>query len=204
MTFSSPVSGTLEVAAALAFHLPGARLDLSSPDGARCSVGPLTDPRCQIHPAEFRELVAGTSIAGSPQSMLGCALDSGTRLSLAAAHGVEHLGGGLYRVASRECVSFTFATTLEASCVETVLSGSSPTQIIESLRDGAPPFEGQDPPSVAINLIQDNGLGVTLVVVCASEISESDFSAAVAHRAMSACLVAEMEQLAAEPDGSAA
>ena len=106
--------------------------------------------------------------------------------------------------AGRECVSFTFATTLEASCVEAVLSSSYPSEIIEYLRDGVPPSEGQDAPSVAISLIQDNGLGVTLVVVCAAEISESDFSAAVAQRAMSACLVAEMEQLAAKPDGFAA
>ena len=98
MAFSARLSGTLEVAAALAFHLPGTRLDLSSPNGAQCSVGPLTDPRCSLHPAEFRELVMVAGAGGLLGSMLGYELEDNPQISLAAAEGVEHLGGGLYQV----------------------------------------------------------------------------------------------------------
>ena len=122
MTFSARLSGTLEVAAALAFHLPGTRLDLSSPNGAQCSVGPLTDPRCSLHPAEFRELVMVAGAGGLLGSMLGYELEDNPQISLAAAEGVEHLGGGLYQVTGRDSVSFAFATTLQASHVDAVLS----------------------------------------------------------------------------------
>ena len=54
MPSTVPMAGTLQIAAALVFHLPGARLELTSPSGHRCSIGPMTDPRCTLHPAEFR------------------------------------------------------------------------------------------------------------------------------------------------------
>ncbi len=199
MTFADPLSGTLEVAAALAFHLPGTRLDLRDTDGACCSVGPLTDPRCQMHPAEFRELVVAAGAGGLLGSMLGCSLDSRTQLSLAAPEGVEHVGGGLYRVAGRESVSFAFVTTLEASRVDAMISSRhGATRIDSGDDDGA--CEDSEQTAIALSLVQDDGLGVTLVVVCAHDMSETHISAGVAQSAMAACLVAELEELTARAD----
>ena len=201
MESSARLSGTLEVAAALAFHLPGARLDLSSPNGARCSVGPLTDPRCSLHPAEFRELVMVAGTGGLLGSMLGHELEDSPDISLAATAGVEHLGGGLYQVTGRDSVSFAFATTLKACHVDTVLSNAYSSEIDVCHADGAVPRHGDDA-TIAVSLIQDDGLGVTLVVICAPEQAAPEVGIGVAQQAVSACLVAEMERMVGGMDGS--
>ena len=200
MAFSARLSGTLEVAAALAFHLPGTRLDLSSPNGAHCSVGPLTDPRCSLHPAEFRELVMVTGAGGLLGSMLGYELEDNPQISLAAAEGVEHLGGGLYQVTGRDSVSFAFATTLQASHVDAVLSNAYLSDLNVGRDSEAAPGR-EDDATIAVSLIQDDGLGVTLVVICAPDMAEPAVGARLAQQAVTACLVAEMEQLAAGSDG---
>ena len=200
MAFSARLSGPLEVAAALAFHLPGTRLDLSSPNGAQCSVGPLTDPRCSLHPAEFRELVMVAGTGGLLGSMLGYELEDNPQISLAAAEGVEHLGGGLYQVTGRDSVSFAFATTLQASHVDAVLSNACLSEV-NAGRDGQAAPGREDDATIAVSLIQDDGLGVTLVVICAPDMAETAVGACVAQQAVTACLVAEMEQLAAGSDG---
>ena len=200
MAFSARLSGTLEVAAALAFHLPGTRLDLSSPNGAQCSVGPLTDPRCSLHPAEFRELVMVAGTAGLLGSMLGYELEDNPQISLAAAEGVKHLGGGLYQVTGRDSESFAFATTLQASHVDAVLSNACLSEV-NAGHDGQAAPGREDDATIAVSLIQDDGLGVTLVVICAPDMAEPAVGACVAQQAVTACLVAEMEQLAAGSDG---
>ena len=66
-------------------------------------------------------------------------------------------------------------------------------------REAAPGRE--DDATIAVSLIQDDGLGVTLVVICAPDMEEPAVGACVAQQAVTACLVAEMEQLAAGSDG---
>ena len=205
MAVFARVAGTMEVAAALAFHLPGARLDLSGPNGTRCSVGPLTDPRCNLHPAEFREMIVATGSGELFGSTMGWALGDSPALSLTTVvPGVEHLGAGLYRVEGGETTSYAFATPLPARRVDTLLSGLHPdrftvchTDESESSGDGA---EWHD--VIGVSLIQDDGLSVTLVVMCTVEGAEST-GASVARAAVSACLVAEMEHMGTEPDGLA-
>ncbi len=200
MTSVAPIAGALEVAAALAFHLPGARLDLSGSDGTHCSVGPLTDPKCQLHPAEFRELVVATGASALLASMLGCSLDSGTRLSLASPEGVDHVGGGLYRVASGESVSFAFVTTLEAKRADAVISSRYIRLTSDEGSISRSSGDDEEEMPLALSLTQDEGLGVTLVVINASEGTDPEISGEVAECAMYACLVAELEDLTADPD----
>ena len=118
-----PMAGSLQIAAALVFHLPGARLELSSPSGHRCSIGPMTDPRCTLHPAEFRELVVAAGDFQLLGTLLGFALVDEPTLTLTSS-GIDmgHLGGGLYRVVGSETTSYAFTTSLPASQVDDLLT----------------------------------------------------------------------------------
>ncbi len=190
-----PTAGTLQIAAALVFHLPGARLELSSPSGHRCSVGPMTDPRCTLHPAEFRELVVAAGDFQLLGTMLGFALVDEPTLTLTSS-GIDmgHLGGGLYRVVGSETTSFAFTTSLPASRVDGLLTSLN-TAPAPGCAAGAPGAPDDDGVALCVSLVRDDGLGVTLVVISPFDVKDLARCEAVARASVSACLVAEMEQL---------
>ena len=195
MTSTAPMAGALQIAAALVFHLPGARLELTGPSGRHCSVGPMTDPRCTLHPAEFRELVLAAGNFQLLGTMLGVALTEEPTLTLTSCgDDVDHLGGGLYRVTGREAESYAFTTPLPASHVDTLLSSLNSTAI-EGCADAAGSHESGL--TVWVNLVQDDGLGVTLVAMSSTGVDNAVCVEAVAAAAAAKCLVAEMEQLTA-------
>ncbi len=188
-------AGTLQIAAALVFHLPGARLELSSPNGHRCSIGPMTDPRCTLHPAEFRQLVLAAGNGRMLGTMLGFALTDEPTLTLTSSGvDMEHLGGGLYRIAGCETTSYAFTTSLPADQVDSVLTSLNTVSAPERAIDDAdtPHEEGT---ALCASLVRDDGLGVTLVAISPVEIKDLPRCEAVARASVSACLVAEMEQL---------
>ena len=194
MPSTVPMAGTLQIAAALVFHLPGARLELTSPSGHRCSVGPMTDPRCTLHPAEFRELVLAAGDRRMLGSMLGFALTEEPTLTLTSSGiDMDHLGGGLYRVVGCETTSYAFTTSLPACHVDAVLAGLHPVRAPECVTDA--PDAPHDDVALCASLVQDDGLGVTLVAISPFEITDLPRCEAVARASVSACLVAEMEQL---------
>ena len=190
-----PTAGTLQIAAALVFHLPGARLELSSPSGHRCSIGPMTDPRCTLHPAEFRELVVATGDFQMLGTLLGFALVDEPTLTLTSS-GVDtdHLGGGLYRVAGCETTSYAFTTSLPAGQVDDVLTSLNTVPALERATDG-PDALHEEGVALRASLVRDDGLGVTLVAISPLEIEDLPRCEAVARASVAACLVAEMEQL---------
>ena len=190
-----PTAGTLQIAAALVFHLPGARLELSSPSGHRCSIGPMTDPRCTLHPAEFRELVVAAGDFQLLGTLLGFALVDEPTLTLTSS-GVDmgHLGGGLYRVVGSETTSFAFTTSLPASRVDDLLTSLNTAPAAGCAAD-TPGTSDEDGVALCVSLVRDDGLGVTLVVISPFDIKGLDRCEAVARASVSACLVAEMEQL---------
>ncbi len=190
-----PTAGTLQIAAALVFHLPGARLELSSPSGHRCSIGPMTDPRCTLHPAEFRELVVAAGDFQLLGTLLGFALVDEPTLTLTSS-GLDmgHLGGGLYRVVGSETTSFAFTTSLPASRVDDLLTSLNTAPAAGCAAD-TPGTSDEDGVALCVSLVRDDGLGVTLVVISPFDIKDLDRCEAVARASVSACLVAEMEQL---------
>ena len=194
MPTTVPTAGPLQIAAALVFHLPGARLELISPSGHRCSIGPMTDPRCALHPAEFRQLVMAAKSGPMLGTMLGFALTDEPALTLTSSGvGMDHLGGGLYRVAGCETTSFAFTTSLPAPQVDSVLNSLSTAPAPECVRDLLDAVHQQGV-GLCANLVRDDGLGVTLVAISPLEIEDLPRCEAVARASVSACLVAEMEQ----------
>ena len=195
MPSPAPTAGTLQIAAALVFHLPGARLELSSPSGHRCSIGPMTDPRCTLHPAEFRELVVAAGDFQLLGSLLGFALVDEPTLTLTSS-GIDmgHLGGGLYRVVGSETTSFAFTTSLPASRVDDLLTSLNTAPAPGCAAD-TPGTADEDGVALCVSLVRDDGLGVTLVVISPFDIKDLARGEAVARASVSACLVAEMEQL---------
>ncbi len=192
MTSPAPTAGALQIAAALVFHLPGARLELSTSNGLHCTIGPMTDPQCTLHPAEFRELVLAAGNYRLLGTMLGITLTDEPTLTLTSSgDDVEHLGGGLYRVTGREAVSYAFTTSLSAHHVDTLLSSldSSPAECCARTGD----HDGGL--TVCVNLVQDDGLGVTLVAMSSPSAVKAACVEAVAAAAAAKCLVAEMERL---------
>ena len=190
-----PMAGTLQIAAALVFHLPGARLDLTSPSGHRCSIGPMTDPRCTLHPAEFRQLVLAAGNSRMLGTMLGFVLTDEPTLTLTSSGvDMDHLGGGLYRIAGCETTSYAFTTSLPAGRVDDVLaslnSAPDPGRVTS-----APDAPQDDGVALCASLVRDDGLGVTLVAISPLEMKDLPRCEAVARASVSACLVAEMEQL---------
>ena len=198
MTSSAPMAGALQIAAALVFHLPGARLELTSSNGHRCSIGPMTDPRCTLHPAEFRELVLAAGNCELLGTLLGFALVDEPTLTLTSS-GVDmnHLGAGLYRVVGCEFTSYAFTTPLPAGQVDNLLSS-----LDSGLSGCSADASGNrdDGVTMCVSLVRDDGLGVTLVVMSPFDVAETIRVEAVARAAASACLVAEMEQLTTQPD----
>ena len=184
MSSPSPEAGKLHMAAALAFHIPGARLDLSGVDGAECSVGPLTDPRCVLHPAEFRELVVATGgVMDSLTMSQGSVSRTVPNIQLTMVmKGVHHVGGGLYRITGDEATSYAFVTPLPANVVDATLSGMRAEHHLEyesckSASSCLPVGVSADDDGVsegideviAVNLIHDEGLGVTMVMMCSGD-----------------------------------
>lgn len=198
MSASFTAGHTLQMAAALAFHLPGTRLELSGADGSQCVVGSLTDPQCALHPAEFRDLVVHTGGAlDTASSYLGSHLACMTQMSLNTVMvGVQHLGIGLYRVMNKSHTSYTFATPLTANKVDAVLLNMQTHVPIEySFSSPISPHKNNTSESeavIAVSLIQDDGLGVTLVVMSSAKMLKG-VSEDIAYEAVSACLVAEIE-----------
>ena len=195
-----PTAGTLQIAAALVFHLPGARLELSDPSGHRCSIGPMTDPRCTLHPAEFRELV----VAAGDFQLLGTLLgftpvDEPTLTLTSSGVDMDHLGGGLYRVAGCETTSYAFTTSLPADQVDDLLASLNTVPALERATDG-PEASHEEGVALYASLVRDDGLGVTLVAISPLEIEDLPRCEAVARASVSACLVAEMEQLTRDLD----
>lgn len=190
-----PMAGSLQIAAALVFHLPGARLELSSPSGHRCSIGPMTDPRCTLHPAEFRELVVAAGDFQLLGTLLGFALVDEPTLTLTSS-GIDmgHLGGGLYRVVGSETTSYAFTTSLPASQVDDLLTSLNTTPATGCAAD-TPATPQEDGVALCVSLVRDDGLGVTLVVISPFDVRDLARCEAVARASVSACLVAEMEQL---------
>ena len=194
MTSSVPMAGALQIAAALVFHLPGARLELTSPSGHHCSIGPMTDPRCTLHPAEFRELVLAAGNSQLLGTLLGFALMDEPTMTLTSS-GVDmgHLGGGLYRVVGCEFTSYAFTTPLPACQVDGLLSSLDTAPVTECVTDASEgPCDGGL--ALCVSLVRDDGLGVTLVVISPFDIKDLSRCEAVARAAVSMCLVAEMEQ----------
>lgn len=193
MTVSDSLAGALQLAAALAFHLPGARLDLSGAGGTQCVVGPLTSPRSTLHPAEFREMIVAGRGSDLLESFLGGAVTKSPMLSLdSSIAGVQNLGGGLYRVASDDGISYAFATPLQAGQVDAVLSGLH-SEILTDNHPSRASSQVVEDETIGVSLVQDDGLGVTLVVLSSSDSRESLLGKRLAQEAVSACLVAEME-----------
>ena len=195
MTSTLPSAGTIQIAAALVFHLPGARLELTSPSGRRCSIGPMTDPRCTLHPAEFRELVLATGDGPMLATLLGFTLMDEPTLTLTSSGiDMDHLGAGLYRVVGCETTSYAFTTSLLASHVDGLMA---------SLNAGPATAWADDPSedprdggvALCVSLVRDDGLGVTLVVISPFDNRDLPRCEAVARASVSACLIAEMEQL---------
>ena len=201
MTSPSPMAGALQIAAALVFHLPGARLELISPAGRHCLIGPMTDPRCTIHPAEFREMVLAAGSFQMLGTMLGVALpDDPTLVLTSSGDDVDHVGGGLYRITGAEITSYAFITPLPASRVDTLLSSLNSTSIgCCAEREG----DHDADMTVWVNLVQDDGLGVTLVAMSSPGAAKTVGVEAVAVAAASKCLVEEMEELTTSGSSSA-
>ena len=202
MTSSAPTAGALQIAAALVFHLPGARLELTSTNGHRCSIGPMTDPRCTLHPAEFRALVLAAGNCELLGTLLGFALvDEPTMTLTSSGVDMNHLGAGLYRVVGCEFTSYAFSTPLPADQVDHLLSSldSGPSGCSADASG-----DGDDGAMMCVSLVRDDGLGVTLVVMSPFDAARTALVEAAARAAASACLVAEMEQLTIQPDGFAA
>ena len=195
MTSSAPRAGTLQIAAALVFHLPGARLELTSPSGHRCSIGPMTDPRCTLHPAEFRELVLAAGNCRMLGTLLGFALMDEPTLTLTSSGiDMDHLGAGLYRVVGCETTSYAFTTSLLASQVDDLLASLNTAPVAGGVMDASgDPHEGGV--ALCVSLVRDDGLGVMLVVISPFDIKDLPRCEAVAEASVSACLIAEMEQL---------
>ena len=199
MTTTPPIAGILQMAAALAFHLPGARLDLSSVNGVTCSVGPLTDPRCILHPAEFRDLVVTTGgvIDSTVTAVPATLFSSEPSLSLTITMpGVQHIGGGLYRIVCDQVTSYAFVTPLLPAVVDAVMTDMQAELPVE-YQYGKSLFNGlgssrHDDDLIAVNLIQDEGLGVTMVMMHGVGTSD-EVDEEIAHSAVAACLVAELE-----------
>ena len=199
MTSYAPMAGALQIAAALVFHLPGARLELTSPSG-QCSIGPMTDPRCTLHPAEFRELVLAAGNCQLLGTLLGFALvDEPTMTLTSSGVDMDHLGGGLYRVVGCEFTSYAFTTPLPACQVDNLLTDLDTAPATARVTDASEaPCDGGV--ALRISLVRDDGLGVTLVVISPFDIKDRSRCEAVARAAVSVCLVAEMEQLSALSD----
>ena len=196
MPSTVPMAGTLQIAAALVFHLPGARLELTSPSGHRCSIGPMTDPRCALHPAEFRQLVLAAGNGPMLGRLLGFALPDQPELTLTSSGmDMRHLGGGLYRVAGCETTSYAFTTSLPAVHVDRVLTSLTTDPAPECVSDVLDAPQDDEGVALRANLVRDDGLGVTLVAISPLEEGDLRRCEAVAREAVSACLVAEMEQL---------
>ena len=197
MTSTAPMAGALQIAAALVFHLPGARLELTSPSGRHCSVGPMTDPRCTLHPAEFRELVLAAGNSQLLGTLLGFALvDEPTMTLTSSGVDMEHLGAGLYRVVGCEFTSFAFTTPLEARQVDNLLAALHTAPSDERRADDSDgPCEDAVP--LCVSLVRDDGLGVTLVVLSPFDADDILRCEAAARAAVSACLVTEMEHFSA-------
>ena len=197
MTLPAPLAGPLQIAAALVFHLPGARLELISSSGDRCSIGPMTDPRCTLHPAEFRELVLAAGNCELLGTLLGFALPEETTMTLASSSvDMSHLGAGLYRVVGCEFTSYAFTTPISADQVDEVLLTLPSTLAGERVRH-EPDVPCEHGAAVCVSIVRDDGLGVTLVVISPGEIDDATRCEAIARAAVSACLVAEMEQFSA-------
>ncbi len=195
MTSSVPMAGTLQIAAALVFHLPGARLELTSPSGHRCSIGPMTDPRCTLHPAEFRELVLAAGNGQMLGTLLGFALMDEPTLTLTSSGiDMDHLGAGLYRVVGCETTSYAFTTSLPAPQVDGLLASLNTAAAAGCVTD-APEDPDDGGVALCVSLVRDDGLGVTLVVISPFDIKDLPRCEAVARASVSACLIAEMEQL---------
>ena len=225
MTSSAPTAGALQIAAALVFHLPGARLELTGANGHRCSIGPMTDPRCTLHPAEFRELVLAAGNCELLGTLLGFALvDEPTMTLTSSGVDMNHLGAGLYRVVGCEFTSYAFTTPLPADQVDNLLSSldsgldgcsadasgdcddgrGHPSYAAHQRRCSADPSgDCDDGVTMCVSLVRDDGLGVTLVVMSPFDVARIAFVEAAARAAASACLVAEMEQLTIQSDGFA-
>ena len=200
MNSPAPMAGALQIAAALVFHLPGARLELTSPDGHRCSVGPMTDPRCTLHPAEFRELVLASGNCELLGTLMGLALAEETTMTLTSSVvDMSHLGAGLYRVAGCEFTSYAFTTPLPAGLVDRLLVTLPAALSGDPGRDD-PDGYGEAGVTVCVSLVRDDGLGVTLVVISPGHVDDSARCEAIARAAVSACLVAEMEHFSALMD----
>lgn len=193
-TSSTSRQGNLKVAAALVFHLPGSRLELYGHNGTRCTVGPLTDPRCVLHPAEFRDLIVSCDgMLESFKTPQGDTLGPAPRMTLTTSMpGVSHVGNGLYRIEGNEATSYCFATLLPARVVDSVLSGLE-SEIPVDYDSNKPESESNLDEVIAVNLIQDEGLAVTTVVMGSDDISDA-VTAQIALSADSACLVAEIQQ----------
>ncbi len=195
MTSTVPLAGTLQIAAALVFHLPGARLELIGADGERCSIGPMTDPRCSLHPAEFRQLVLVAQNGSTLGPMLGLNLTDEPALTLTSSGvDMDHLGGGLYRVAGCETTSYAFTTSLSAVLVDDVLTSLHAVPAVGHAADGPDDLHDEGV-ALSASLVQDDGLGVTLVAISPLGIGDLARCEAVARASVAACLVAEMEQL---------
>ena len=181
----------LQIAAALAFHLPGARLEVQGNGGDPCLVGSLTDPRCMLHPAEFRDLViAGSLTSSTALTMNGHELGKSPNLSLTSTMmGVTDLGSGLFRVCAEGATSYTFATVLSPKIVDRVLSNIE-TDVTAPPECSTSTLSGDE--QISVSLIQDDALGVTTVVMCCD--TTDWMGERLAHAAVTACVVAEMEQ----------
>jgi len=214
MQTSSFAADTLQMAAALVFHLPGARLELNSDSGHAWSIGPMTDPRCAMHPAEFRQLVLAAPDARMLTRMLGFQGGDPPTLTLTSS-GVQtcHLGAGLYQVVGCETTSFAFTTPLTTDQVDTLLaklntapappccdvSAFEPNDKQQNESQDAKQFDWSDEAAaLCANLVRDDGLGVTLVVISPLETQDLQRCEEIARAAVSACLVAEVEMLTSD------
>ena len=189
------------MAAALVFHLPGARLDLENVEGDKCSIGPLTDPRCVLHPAEFRELVVTTGgLLESVMKLPGGVKGAFPKISLTIVMpGVNHMGGDVYRIKNDETISYIFVTTLPADVVDATLSGMKSRYPLEygpweSASSDRPIINtsNSNEKVVPLSLISDEGLKVTMVVMNSDD-NRDAICQEIVHKAASACVVAEME-----------
>lgn len=141
----------LRLAAAIAYHLPGASVTLRTETAIRI-VAPLGLSESDLHPAEFRELVIASGVTHDLRDLTnGLDLDDLAMLSIEIVSGSSHLrdiGGGIYEVSRiNGDVAHVFASTLHPDEVaEAMLSA-------QTARESGP---------ISAHLFYDDDLEVTL------------------------------------------
>lgn len=178
----------LRLAAALAYHLPAATLEMTTEHGEHRLIADVSDPLADLHPGELRDLVGHALEVGHTHDLL-TALDlpDPARLSvrlLTAPPMLTDCGAGLYSVATASGRgTLLFATLLDPNAADSAIGGAGT----------APTVDSPVPPLGAV-LSYDEVLAVTVVGFGwhrHTATAEREPVAEFARSALAACAVAE-------------